>query len=339
MADHGIEPDGCDRAEQQTEDATHHRHRNALQQGAELADEGQGDGEHRSPGHDLRVVVLGQHHRAGHLGVGSVGRSAEQAGCRRGDAVTQQRAVQARCLQVVPSRHAAHRDDPADMLDGRRQGHGHDEQDGLPVEGRGGEVGQFQPGRRCNLRRVDHPESERQGKTHQHAGDDRHQAEDAFAEHGYDQRRQQGRHGNQHGGAVGQQHATIASLAHRHVGRDRCHGQADGDDHRADHHRGQHTVDEACALDLHHQAHEGVDEPGGHDATHGFCQTELALGENDRGDEGKARCQENRHLTPGHQLKQQGAKACGEQRDVRVQAGNQGHQHQRAKCHEEHLRA
>ncbi|MNZ76880.1 hypothetical protein D3C78_954020 [compost metagenome] len=339
MADHGVHAHRRDRAEQQAQDAAHHRYRDALQQCAELADEGQGDGEDRRPGHDLRVVVLGQHHRAGHFGIGGVGRAAEQASCGGGQAIAQQGAVQAGLLQVVAAGHAADRDHPADVLDRRCQGNRDDEQDGLPVERWRGEVGQLQP--RCggDLGSVDHAKGERQGKAYQHAGNDRHQTEDALAEHGDDQRCQQGRHRDHHGGLVGQQHAAVTGLAHRHVGGDRRHGQADGDDHRADHHRRQHAVDETGAFDFHHQAHEGVHETCGHHAAHGLGQAELALGEDDRGDEGKARGQEHGYLAAGDQLEQQGADTGSEQCDVRIEAGDQWHQHQRAKCHEEHLRA
>ncbi|MNZ36863.1 hypothetical protein D3C78_542960 [compost metagenome] len=225
------------------------------------------------------------------------------------------------------------------MFDRRGQGDRYDEQDGLPVERWCGEIRDLKPRRGGNLGGIDHAKGERQGKPYQHPGNDRHQAEDAFAKYRDDQGGEQRRHGNQHGGLVRHQYRAVTALAHGHVGRDRCHGQADGDDHRADHHGWQHAVDEAGAFDLHHQAHEGVHEACGHHAAHGLGQAELAFGEDDRSNEGKARGQEYRDLTAGDQLEQQGADTRGEQRDVRVQAGDQRHQHQRAKCHEEHLRA
>ncbi|MNV30595.1 hypothetical protein D3C71_1218720 [compost metagenome] len=310
-----------------------------MQQCAELADERQADGEDRRPGHDFRVVVLGQHHCASHFGVGGVGRSAEQTGGGGGNAVTEQGAVQAGLLQVIATGHATDGDHAADVLNGRSQGYRNDEQDRLPVEFRRSEVRDGEPRCSSNLRRVDHAEIERHAKTHQHAGDDRHQAENTFAEHRDDQGRQQRGHRDQHRGLIMNQLATVTGLAHRHVGGNRRHGQADGDDHRADHHRWQQAIDEASAFDLHGQAEEGVDETGRHHTAHGRGEAELALGENDRRDEGKTRCQEHRHLTPGDDLEQDRPQTCGKQRHVRIKAGNQRHQHQGAEGHEQHLGA
>ena len=54
VADQGAQANHGDRAEQQAEDAAHDRYRNAQQAGAELADEGQGDGKDRRP-----VMIFG----------------------------------------------------------------------------------------------------------------------------------------------------------------------------------------------------------------------------------------------------------------------------------------
>ena len=310
-----------------------------MQQCTELADEGQGYGEDRGPGHDLRVVVLGQHHRAGHFGVGGIGRTAEQAGSGGGDAVTEQGAVQAGLLQVVATGHAAYRDHSADMLDGRGQGHRNDEQDRLPVELRRREMRQRQPRGGGDLGGIHYAEVERQGKAHQHPGNDRYQPEDPLAEHRHHQGGEQRRHRDHHGGLVMDQLAAVAGLAHGHVGGDGSHGQADGDDHRADDHRRQQAVDETGAFDLHRQAEEGIDEACRHHPTHGRGQAELALGEDDRGNEGEARSQEHRYLATGGQLEQQSPKTRREQRHVGVKTGDQRHQHQGAKGYEEHLGA
>src|SRR5690606_6245496 len=89
MADQRTQADHGDGTVQQSENAAHYRHRDAQQCRAELADEGQDDSEYGRPGHDLRVVVLGQHHRTGYLGIGGVGWAAEQAGRRSGQAIAQ----------------------------------------------------------------------------------------------------------------------------------------------------------------------------------------------------------------------------------------------------------
>ncbi|MNE37448.1 hypothetical protein D3C80_1312980 [compost metagenome] len=97
---------------------------------------------------------------------------------------------------------------------------------------------------------------------------------------------------------------AVAGLAHGHVGGNRRHGQANGNDHRADDHRWQQAVDETSTFDLHCQAQERIDKACGHDSAHGRGKAELAFGENDRGDKGKARGQEHRDLTTGDQLEQ-----------------------------------
>ncbi|EGH46909.1 hypothetical protein PSYPI_33323, partial [Pseudomonas syringae pv. pisi str. 1704B] len=111
------------------------------------------------------------------------------------------------------------------MLDGRGQSDRDNEQNRLPVEFRCSEVRQGQPGGVSDFFGIDHTKVERQREAHQHAGDDRHQTENAFAEHRHDQRGQQGGHRNQHGGLIRNQLHAIAGLAHRHVGCNRGHGQ------------------------------------------------------------------------------------------------------------------
>ncbi|MNP18422.1 hypothetical protein D3C76_1109060 [compost metagenome] len=196
-----------------------------------------------------------------------------------------------------------------------------------------------EPGGRRNLRGVDHAKVERHAKAHQHAGDDRHQAEDALAEYRDDQCGQQRRHRDHHRRLVMNQFTAVAGLAHGHVGGNRRHGQANGNDHRANHHRRQQAVDEAGAFDFHRQAEEGVDKTGRHHAAHGRGEAELALGENDRGDEGEARRQEHRYLAPGDDLEQNCPQACGKQCHIGVEPRDQRHQHQGAEGHEQHLGA
>jgi hypothetical protein len=93
--------DHDDRAEQDDQDAAHHRRRDGLQDGAELADEGQHDREDRGDVMIERVEGLGERHRAGDLGVRGVGRAAEEAGEAGREAVAEQRAVQPGLLEVV----------------------------------------------------------------------------------------------------------------------------------------------------------------------------------------------------------------------------------------------
>ena len=132
---------------------------------------------------------------------------------------------------------------------------------------------------------------------------------------------------------------AIFRAAHGHMRRNRRHRQADRDNHRANHHGWQQAVNKTGALELYRETEKGVHETGCHHAAHGRGQAELTLGENDRSNESETRSQKDRHLAPGHDLEQQSPETRREQRNVRVQACNQRHQHQRAKGHEEHLRA
>ncbi|MNH10809.1 hypothetical protein D3C79_702990 [compost metagenome] len=247
--------------------------------------------------------------------------------------------MQARLFQVIATGHTTDGNHATDMLDRWCQGNRNNEQDRLPVERRCREVWQGQPRGGGNLGGIDHAEVERQSKANQHASNNRNQAEDAFAEHCDDQGGQQRRHRDQHRRAVGQQLGTVTGFAHGHVGGNRRHGQADRNNHRADDYRRQQAIDKTGAFDFHRQAEERVDKTCRHHPAHGLSQAELTLGKNDRGNEGKARSQKYRDLTPGHYLKQQSSQTRSEQRDVRVKAGDQRHQHQRAKGDEEHLRA
>ena len=339
MANQGVHPHGGNRAEQQAENPAHDRHWDTLQQCAELTDKCQADSEDRCPGHDFRVVVLGQHHGARHFGVGGIGWAAQQACGGGGNAVTEQRAMQPRLFQVVTPSHAAYSDNAADMFNGRGQGHGDDKQNRLPVELRCCEVRQGKPGGRSDLGGVDDAKVERQRKTYQDAGNDRHQTENPFTEDRHDQCGQQRWHRDQHGGLVVDQFGAVFCPAHCHMCGNRGHCQTDRNNHRANHHWWQQAINETGALNFYGEAKEGVHETGCHYAAHGRGEAELALGENDGGNEGETRSQKDRHLAPGNDLEQQSPETRREQRDVRVQACNQRHQHQRAKGHEEHLRA
>ncbi len=248
--------------------------------------------------------------------------------------------MQSRFLDEVVTRHATDGDHTANVLDGWSEGHGNHEQDCAQVKFRGDEVGHRQPGRGCDTGGVDHAEGERQPITHGHAGEDRHQTEQAFAQHGDQEGGQQCRHGDQHGRFIRHQlGAAVTGLAHRHVDGHWRQRQTDGDDDRGDHHRRQQPVDECRALQAHRKTEQYINQAGRHHATEYRRQAELTLGCDDRRDEGKARRQEYRHLALGHQLEQQRADSRGEQRHVGIHPGNQWHQHQGAKGHEQHLRA
>src|SRR5208282_2904415 len=64
---------GGDDAEQQQEDPAHDRHRDAADQGADLADEGDGDGDDRGPADDPDAEHPGDGHDPDVLAVGGVG--------------------------------------------------------------------------------------------------------------------------------------------------------------------------------------------------------------------------------------------------------------------------
>jgi hypothetical protein len=74
--DQGVEADNGDGTEKQQHDPAHHRYRDGLEQGAHLADKGQGNGENGCPGHDAGIEHPGEGDGTGHLAVGGVGRPA-----------------------------------------------------------------------------------------------------------------------------------------------------------------------------------------------------------------------------------------------------------------------
>gem|GEM_PF-2251680 len=316
------------------------RYRDGLQEGAELADKGQQDGGDRGPGHDAGVEDLGQGHSAGDFGVGGVGRAAEDRGQGGGQAVAQQRAVDARVLQIVLAGDGADGQDVAEVLDGRGDGHGHDEQDGLQVPGGQGEVRPGDPGRGRDLLHGDQAEERGQHVAEDDADDDRDELDEALGPQADQYGHQQRQHGDDQGRILGHEHGrAVAGLAQGHVHRHRREDEADDHDHRAGDDGRQDLLQHAYAVFLDEQAQDHVDHAGRGQAAERAGDAP-GLGAVDHGrDEGKRGGQEDRHLALGDELEQEGARAGGEQGHAGVEAGQERHQDQGAEGHEEHLGA
>ena len=248
--------------------------------------------------------------------------------------------MQAGLFQVVLAGDVADRQYIANVLNGWGNGHRNHEQDGAPAERGCDEIRHREPGRLLDGGGVDNAGKPGQHIAHDHAEHDWHQPEDALGPDRHHNGHGQGNHGNPDGCVVGHQLCgAVTGAARGHVYGQRGQAQADGHDHRGDHHRRQQAGDKPGAAQANRAGQDDVQDTCRHQAAEGFFQPEPALGGNDRGDKRKGRCQEDRDLASGHHVEDQGADTRREQGHVRIQPGNQRHQHQGAEGHQQHLGA
>ncbi|MNQ93120.1 hypothetical protein D3C85_1085700 [compost metagenome] len=244
--------------------------------------------------------------------------------------------MQARILGVVLAGHTADGQHATYVLYAGGYGHWQHEEGRGPVDLRGLEVGQRQPGG------VDHAIETH--LTHQHrghitgddAGEDGDELDPALAEHGRDQGHRQGdpRQG-QRGGR--RHHLLGPGTAHGHVAGHLGHRQANHHDHRANHHGRQQLVHETHAAHANEGRQDEVHEAGGKQTEHGGGQAPGLGGIDDGGDEGEAGAEEDRDLATGAELEQQGAYTGAKQGHGGVQSGEQGHQNHGTKGNKQNL--
>ena len=187
-----------------------------MQQRAEFADEGHEDGETGRPGHDCRVGVFGQHHRAGDFAVGRHRRAAEQADDADGQPVAQQRPVQTGRFGKVPARHRTDGQNAADVLDDGGDGDRNHEKNGGQIEFRPPEVRNGEPRRLPHRGKIDNAQVEGDGVTDGDADENRHQFEQTPRADHRQHRRQQRNGGDRERRAVGHD-LRAARLARRHI--------------------------------------------------------------------------------------------------------------------------
>ena len=132
---------GSYRAEEQQHDASEDGRRDALQQGTELADDGEDDSCAGSDTDDLRMSDTRDLHGTCHLAVGGHWRASHEGGKEAGKAVAQHRTMEAGILHEVLVGHCSNHIDIADVLDDWGDGHGNHEHERLP-----GELGQVEVG-------------------------------------------------------------------------------------------------------------------------------------------------------------------------------------------------
>src|SRR5690606_20015061 len=191
-------------------------------------------------------------------------------------------------FQVVLAGYVADGEYVTDVFDGGGYGDGDHEQDGAPAEGGCYEVRYSEPGGLLDGGGVNNAGECRQDVTHDDAEHDRDQPEDAFCPDRHHNGDDQGGHGNPDGGIVGHQlGAAVTGAAGGHVDGQGGKAEADGHDHRGDHHRWQQAGDEARAAQAYGAGKHDVEDACCHQAAHGFLQAELAFGGHDRSDEGE----------------------------------------------------
>ena len=329
-----------DGSEQKDHDAAHDRRGDAAQKGPHLGHKGKQNGADGRPGHDGGIEGPGQRHRAGHFGIGGIGRPAQGAGGHGGQTVAQHGVLDAGIAQEILARHRADGDNVAEMLNGRGHGHGNDEEQRLPGEPRHDETGHGEPRRGTHGLPVAHAQPHGRQQAHADAAENGNQPQQAASQQGNGHRGQQGRHGKRQGrGARHELLGTVAGQAQRHLYGHRRQHKADDHDHRAGDDGRQETQDDVCAAKANERAQGHIEQAGKDERPHGQRYAPGFCAVHDGRDEGEGRCQKDGNLAARHHLKDQGADSGGKEGHIAVETGQQGHQHQRAEGHKEHLRA
>ena len=211
------------------------------------------------------------------------------------------------------------------MLDTGGDGYRQHEQRSSPVDLRGFEVGQRQPGGVHHAIETHLAHEARRDITGNHAAQDGDQLDPPLAEHSCNQGDRQ-RDTGQRQRSPRRYYLLTTGTAHRHVAGNLRHRKTDDHDHRANHHRGQQFVHKTHPFCPDQRSQNEIHETGGKQAKHGGWQSPGLGGVDDGGDEGKAGTEENRDLAASAELEQQGAHTGAKQGHGGVQSGEQGHQ-------------
>ena len=328
MLDHVLHTHRGDRAEEQQHDATQNGRGDGLQQGRDLADDGEDNTRNGSDADDLRMGDTRDLHGTCHLTIGGHWRTAHEGSKETSQTVAKHRAMQTRRLDEVFLSHSTHHIDIADMLDHWGDGHRNHEHKGLPGKLRQLEVGdaarQGKPRGSGHSREVDEAHEEGHDITHDDAYHHRNELHKALAkgehEDGGDQRDE------------GQEPVLL-----RHVHGSRRERETDEDDDWTDDHRGEETGDERMSLPLDEGRHHEVDQCHASDTCYRARHAPLLRGRDDRGDEGEAGAKEDGHLAFGDQMEDKRTDTSGKKRRSGVETNEQGHQDRRAKGYKEEL--
>ena len=272
-----------------------------MQESTEFADESHQNGETGRPGHHHRVVVLGQHHRAGHFAVGGYRRAAEQADDIDRQSVAKQGAVESGRGGEVLAGHRADGQDAANVLDDRRNRHRNHEQDRRQIEFRLAEFRYGQPGRLRHLAEIDDADEQRVEVADGNADQDRHQFQQAPGADRRQHRCQQRDCRSRDRQAVGHD-LLITGLAGGHIDGDLRQSQTDHHHYRANYHRWQQAMDEADTPPFDQRRGDIVKKTGRSQCTEGCRHSPGLYGIDDRRDEGKAGTEVDRYFAAGAQL-------------------------------------
>ena len=225
------------------------------------------------------------------------------------------------------------------MLNGRGEGNGDDEQDGFPAELGEHEIRNAEPRRGGHLAEIVDAEPDGAQVAY---GDARHNGDKAYhaaPEQGNEHRRRQRRHRNDQRRVLGDKHrAAVPGLAEGHVHPDRGQHKADDDDHRPGHDGRQQAHDDLRAAPTDDEAQHHIDGTGHDHAAQRRGKPPSLHAIDDRRNEREGRREKNGHLAACANLKNQRAHAGRKQGHVGAHARQDRHQHQRAECHEKHLR-
>lgn len=267
---------------------------------------------------------------------------AKERGQHRGQAVAQERALQARLDQEVAPDDPADHDLVADVLGNRDDRDRNEERQDLPGDrpGRRGQTGKkgdevrrLEQGRRRDLAEFDEAEDQADDIAGDDAEQDRHDGEEALEHDGEDQNAGQGEEREEE---VAQAVAAAGRVG-RHADRDAGEAEADHHDHRADHDGRQQAQQPAHAEEVNQDGDDQVDEARAEGAEHGARNArDLGPGD-DRRNESERRTEINWNAEPRDRHIKQGAKAAGHQGDRGAEPGQDGHQDGRPEHREEVL--
>ena len=217
---------GSDYAEEQHADAAHDRNRDAVNQLAELAAEGEDDGHNSSAADNPGAVNLGDGHNADVFTVGGVRGCAGKAADDVGKTVSKEGAGQARVLDEVAVDDVACNNKMTDVLSQYDEGCRSDNHNGIEVEDRRIEMRQLEPRRVDDGLEVDHAHEGCEDIAADNAEENRNDAQKAAEGHGANDA--DGKREHRDGNVGG---ADVVTGETGHVGSDRSKLKTDyGDD-------------------------------------------------------------------------------------------------------------
>ena len=319
-----------DEAEEEDADAAHDRGRDGVDEGRNLADEGEEDSKDSSAADDPRAVDAGDGHDAHVFTIRRIRRRADEAGNDVGQAVGKERAVQARVLDQIAADDVAGDEEMAQVFGEDDEEGRHDHHDGAEIEFRLVEGRKGEPGHFLDVRPVDDAHEEGQDVACDDADEDRDDADEAPAEDAGQDGDDKGKGGNDHGRFIA--HALDFAHIAGHVHGQRRQFQTDDGYDGA--HSGRREEDinpfRADFVDDGRQDHEGEAEDDEAPLGVAVAHARRRADGEDRRNEGEARTEVGRQAPFADSQIKERADAVHEERRRRVDMEQERYEDRRA---------